>query len=318
MGFFKRTAVAAVACTVAWPSHAATVVVGVPDWPSAQVTAHIIGQLLEDELGVTSRLRTIGGVQLFGAIDRGEVDVHPEVWLPNMDAFVAEYADDRGTLALAPKTVTASQSMCTTRASQEATGLRALSDLADPEIARHFDTNDDGRGEVWIGDFDWSSTRMERIRAQSYGYDETMQLLTMPEDMAMAALDAAVVTGQPMVFYCYEPHFVFDLHEVVRLDEPDYDPTRWLVLTPEEDPAWLTRSMAATAYAPSTFRIGYAANLADSHPKVVDFLDAVALTTDDATKMSYAVSVEGRDPEQVAADWIETNADRWQTWVSSQ
>lgn len=51
-----------------------------------------------------------------------------------------------------------------------------------------------------------------------------MTLLQMPEDMAMAAVDAAAATGQPIAFYCYSPHPMFKLHVIVHLTEPKHDP----------------------------------------------------------------------------------------------
>lgn len=296
-------------------SQSQSVVIGVPNWPSAKVGAHVMGQLLESELDVSARLRPAGTAEILGAIDRGEVDVHPEIWLPNLANEVAQHRDELGTLALSPKATRAAQNMCTTRQTQEATGLTSVSDLSDPEMAAHFDTDDDGRGEMWIGAHEWSSTKIERVRARSYGYNDTMLLLEMPEPMAMAAVDAAVVTGTPIVFYCYSPHFVFELHDIVRLEEPDHDPSTWSLVSPNEDPAWLVRSSAGSAWEPSTFQVGYASAIDEDMPQVAAFLKAVSFTAEEATHMSYAIDVEGREPEEVAAEWIEANATRWKEWV---
>ncbi len=293
----------------------ATVVVGKPDWPSAQVTAYIIADVLKDRLGVDAKLRPIGTVQLIGAIDRGEVDIHPEVWLPNSAEIVDEYVNVKKSLRLSPLGVTASQHICTTRETAEATGIKSLADLTKPEIAEKFDTDADGKGEVWIGANTWASTRVERVRARSYGYDETMMLLTMPEDQALAAVDAAVATGSPVVFYCYAPHYLFALHDIVTLDEPEYDPAAWKISAPEQDVAWLDNSKAPTAWEPSHYHIGYASALANDNPAVVSFLEKVEITPKDAEAMSYAVHVEGRSPEEIAATWIEENRARIEEWI---
>lgn len=75
-----------------------------------------------------------------------------------------------------------------------------------------------------------------------------MTLLQMPEDMAMAAVDAAAATGQPMAFYCYTPHHMFKLHDIVQLTEPKYDPAKWHIVMPSDDPDWLTKSEAPVAW----------------------------------------------------------------------
>jgi len=315
MAMLLRPLVGLVLCAVPLPALAFPIVVGVPNWPSAQVTAHIIEEVLEERMERDVRLRPIGTIQLFGAIDRGEVDVHPEVWLPNLENFVDQYVDGTGTLTLADNGVDARQGLCTTRATQEATGLSTIDDLADRQMAAKFDTDGDGLGEMWIGALDWSSTRVERVRAKSYGYDETMMLLTGPEDVAMAAVDAAAAIGSPVVFFCYAPHHVFSLHEIVRLEEPPHDPETWQILRPEDDPAWLAHSTAASAWPQGSFHIGYATDLLEHEPAVADLLENVSLTAEDAQAMSYAVLVEGKSPQEVAANWIEENEDRVEDWI---
>ena len=90
-------------------------------------------------------------------------------------------------------------------------------------MAKNFDTNGNGRGEVWIGASGWASTNIEKIRAKSYGYDETMELLEMDESLAMANVDSAVAKNANHVFYCYTPNHMFALHDLVILKEPKYD-----------------------------------------------------------------------------------------------
>jgi glycine betaine/proline transport system substrate-binding protein len=156
---------------------------------------------------------------------------------------------------------------------------------------------------------------VERVRAQSYGYDETMMLLTGPEDVAMAAVDAAAATGAPVVFFCYAPHHVFSLHDIVRLEEPPHDPGTWQIVRPQDDPAWLSRSRAGSAWAPGSYHIAYATDLLEYEPEVAGLLEKVSLTAEDAQAMSYAVLVEGRSPDEVAATWIEENEDRVEDWI---
>jgi len=308
-------AAGALSAVLSMPAWSATIVIGEPDWPSARVTARIIAEVLEEHYGVDVRLRPIGTIELISAIDRGEIDVHPEVWLPNGEEIVREYRDVRGSLTLSPVSVSASQNICTTRETSEATGLKTVEDLARPEVAANFDTDNDGLGEIWIGARTWSATRIERVRAKSYGYDETMMLLTMPEDQALASVDAAVATGSPIVFYCYAPHYIFALHDVVTLEEPSYDPAAWKIVTPEQDPAWLSQSKAGTAWQPSSYHVGYATSLKSDHPEVARFLDRITITEEDAEAMSYAVHVEGRQPGEIATSYVADNKDRIEEWV---
>ncbi len=297
------------------PAKATPVVIGVPSWASAKVTANVVDQLLREEFGLETELREQGTLGILAGIDKGDVHVHPEIWLPNLEQAVERYAYDNGTLALSVNSGTAAQNICTTKATQEQTGLVNVSDLADPEMAAKFDTNADGLGEIWIGAPTWSSTDIERVRAKSYGYDKTMSLLTMEEDVAMAAVDVAASLGKPIVFYCYSPHHVFRLHDIRILKEPDYDPEKWNIVAPADDPNWLEHSMAGTSWEPSSFRIGYAKELETSMPKAAGLLKQLSFAPIDSIDMSYKVLVDGIPPEEVASSWIAENREKISKWL---
>ena len=296
-------------------ARADAIVIGVPAWPSAQVTAHIIDGVLKERFGLETELRERGTMTILSDIGQGEIEIHPEVWLPNLSAMVEKLSAQEKVLTLSPNSVAATQNICATSATLAATGITAVTDLAKPEIAAEFDSDGDGKGEIWIGAQTWSSTEIERIRAHSYGYDETMTLLEMPEDVAMAAVDAAVALGKPMVFYCYGPHHVFELHQIAKLEEPPYDPARWTIVTRAEDSRWLEKSRADTAWDASRFHIAYASSLETERPEVAAFLAAIDFDPADVTAMSYAVEVEGKPAGEVAKDWLAANENRIGEWT---
>ncbi|WP_428645359.1 glycine betaine ABC transporter substrate-binding protein [Roseibium sp.] len=311
---YFAAALGLVAAALSSNANAANVVIGVPAWPSAQVTAHIIKDTLKDQLGVDAELSERGTLTILSAIGRGDIQIHPEVWLPNLSATV-EKLDEAKVLRLSPNGVAASQNICATRQTVEETGIKTVADLANPETAAKFDSDGNGKGEIWIGAPTWSSTEIEKIRAHSYGYDQTMSLLEMPEDVAMAAVDAAASIGRPIVFYCYGPHHVFELHDIVKLEEPPYDPARWTIVKRADDADWLEKSQADTAWDASHFHIAYAASLETELPKVASFLSAITLQPSDVTSMSYAVEVDGKPVEVVAREWIAGNTERIAEWM---
>lgn len=297
-------------------SFAADLVVGMPNWPSGQASANIIKFGIEKELGLDVEVREMGTLTIFAELDAGEVDVHPEVWLPNLDSLVKRYVDDKKTVKLSPKAVAATQGMCATRETADKYGIKDITDLSDPEKTSVLDTDGDGQGEIWIGAETWSSTTIEKIRAESYGYAKTVKLLEMPEDVAMAAVDAASATNEPIVFYCYSPHHVFDLHDIVQLTEPKHDDGKWKIVLPSDDPAgWLSKSSAPVGWPPSHFQIAFATKTAERLPKVASFLSRIDFTAKEVTEMSYALQVEKQDPAAFAQKWIATHEDRLESWT---
>jgi glycine betaine/proline transport system substrate-binding protein len=298
----------------AFPMVAAAdeLVIGMTAWPSAQVTGYIIGQLAAERLGAQPSYVERGSMGLLSGISQGEIDVYPELWSPNLDEAVARYADK---ITVSGHKVAAHQGVCVTKATADRTGIKALADLDKPDIAGQFDSDGDGKGEMWIGDHSWFSTSVERIRARSLGYDKTMTLLEEPEEMAMAAVDAAVATDKPAVFYCYSPHHLFQLHDIVLLDEQPHDPAGWHIVARADDPNWLTASKAETGWADSSLSVGYATSLAERQPTVASLLGNIQFEAADIAAMSYAVEVEGKSPEAFAGEWIKANAERIAGWL---
>jgi glycine betaine/proline transport system substrate-binding protein len=292
----------------------ADLLVAMPNWPSGQAAANIIKYGIKQKLNLDADVREMGSMTAFAGMDSGEVDVYPEVWLPNLDSLVKKYVDGRKTVDLSPKGVPATQGICVTRETADKYGVKDISDLADPKKAAAFDTDGDGKGEMWIGALGWSSTSIEKIRAKSYGYEKTMTLLQMPEDMAMAAVDAAAATGQPIAFYCYSPHHMFKLHDIVQLTEPKHDPAKWHIVMPSDDPDWLTKSEAPVAWDASHFYIGFASSTAKRLPKVAAFLSHIDFTPEEVTEMSYALQVDRQDPAKFAQAWVAKHQDRLNTW----
>jgi len=307
---------AAIGAMTALPVHAAgKIVIGEPAWPSAEVTANILAIVLRDKFSADTELKQRGTLTILSEVDADTIQIHPEVWLPNLADAIERMGGEGANVVLSPIGVDASQNICTTKATVEQTGIDEVADLADPAMAAKFDSNGDGKGEMWIGAQTWSSTIIEKVRARSYGYDKTMALLEMPEEVAMVAVDAAAATDSPIVFYCYAPHHVFKLHDIVKLSEPPYDPARWNIVNSAEDSHWLANSQAETAWDRSHFHIAYSGSVKTGSPEIAGFLNKVAFQPDDIVEMGYAVEVERMPPEDVAKKWIEDNSDRIEEWM---
>ncbi len=305
---------AALISPMASPAAAADLVIAMPNWPSGQASANILKLAIAEKFGLDADVRELGTMLAFAGLDSGEVDVVPEVWRPNFNDLVKRYgADGTKSVVLGDVAVPAWQGLCATP-DAAAAGIKDVSDLSDPAKTALLDTDGDGQGEVWIGAETWKSTGIERVRANSYGYASTVALVEAEEDVAMAAVDAAVATGRPMVFYCYAPHHVFKLHDLVRLTEPAYDPAKWKIVAQSDDPLWMSKSSAPVAWGPVEFHVAWSSVFAKNHADVAAFLEKVDFKPDEISAMSYALQVDGQSAADYAKAWVEQNQDRVQAW----
>lgn len=296
-------------------AQAADVVIGVPNWPSVQATAHVMKVVMEDNLGLEVELQNGTNPVIFEAMDKGSMHVHPEVWLPNQSNLNNKFVKEKGSVLMNGNGIGAFQGMCVTKGTAEMTGIKKLSDLTDPDIAKQFDTDGDGKGEIWIGAAGWASTNVEKIRAKSYGYDTTMNLKELDETLALAEVDNAVTQKKPIVFFCYTPHHMFALHELVVLEEPKYDADKWKVIQPTDDPDWLAKSDAGVAWDLAYLHIHYAKVLGEKYPEAADLLSKMKFDTDTVSKMTFALVVDKADPAEFAKKWVSENSDTVESWL---
>ncbi len=317
MNFKNLFASAAATAVIAFSgvTYAADVVIGVPNWPSVRVTAHVLKVVMEDNLGLEVELQNGTNPVVFEGMDSGSMHVHPEVWPPNQTNLNNTYVNEKGTVRMTTAGVAGDQAMCVTKGTQERTGIKDLNDLTDPEMAKNFDTDGDGMGEIWIGAAGWASTNVEKIRAKSYGYDQTMFLKEMDETLALAEVDNAVAQSKDIVFFCYTPHHMFALHDLVILKEPAHDASKWSVIQPTDDPEWLEKSEAGVAWSTAYLHIHYATSLESDQPAAAALLSKVKLDTAAVSAMTYALVVEKQDPETFAKKWVSENGALVDSWL---
>lgn len=301
---------------LAAPALAADVVIGVPNWPSVNATAHILKVAIEQNLGLEVELQNGTNPIVFEAMDSGAMHVHPEVWLPNQQNLHDTYVKEKGTVAMNPNGVEAFQGMCVDKATADANGITSIDDLTNPDIAALFDSDGDGQGELWIGAPGWASTNVEKIRAKSYGYDQVFELTEIDETVAYANLDNAIKAGKPWVGFCYTPHYVFQLHDLQVLEEPPYDAAKWKVIQPTDDPDWLEKSEAGVAWDKAYLHLHYAKSLENDFPEVARMLANMKLTTDQVSEMTFALVIDEKDPQAYAEEWVAANEDAVLGWMS--
>ncbi len=298
-------------------SKAQDIVIGTPNWPSVQATGEIMRVIIEENLGLEVEIQTGSNPIIFEAMDKGAMHLHPEVWMPNQQNLHDTFLEQNGTVVRNENGVSAFQGMCVHQSVADEHQITSIYDLTDPAKAEIFDSDGDGRGEIWIGAPGWASTNIEKIRAKSYGYDQTLELLVMDETLAYANLDNAVEQDQPWVGFCYTPHYLFALHTMHILEEPPYDAAQWNIIQPTDDPAWLEKASAPVAWDTANLHLYYSKSLEDSYPEVASLFASVMLDTDTVGEMTKALVVDEMELAEFAEQWVADNEDRVLEWLSN-
>lgn len=308
---------AGVVAALTTPAFASDIVIGVPNWSSVNATAHILEVVIEQNLGLDVELQNATNPIVFEAMDKGSMHVHPEVWMPNQQNLHDTYVKANKTVVMNGNPVQASQGMCVPTYLAEKYDIKSIDDLSDSEKMKIFDLDGNGKPEVWIGAPGWASTVIEKIRARSYGYDQVFELTEYEETIAYANLANATKAEEPWIGFCYNPHYIFVTQELTVLEEPAHDPATWTIVQPTDDPDWLSKSQASTAWNGATLHLHYAKMLEEKYPTVAALFAAYQMQPDDLSAMGKALAVDGQDPAEFAAGWVAANEETVLNWLSN-
>ncbi|MCY4148655.1 MAG: glycine/betaine ABC transporter substrate-binding protein [Gammaproteobacteria bacterium] len=288
-----------------------------PNWASGRAIAGLIKVVIEDRIGGSAELVPGTNAVIFKAMDRGkgEIDVHPDVWLPNQSNFTNEYVDAKNTVALSNNSYDGVAGFCVSRAFSEKHGIKSVFDLATPEVAALTDRDGDGMGEIWVGAQGWASTKANSVKVRDYGITNFFEPIIAEEEVASASIKDAINKDEGYVFYCYAPHFNWFIFDMVMLEEPEFDDSKYKMVQPAEDPDWFEKSRITTGDKPKTIHVGYSKSLEQRVPTIASFLSNIALDTETVNGWTHEIVVLKRDSEDVARAWVDENSDRVDSWL---
>ncbi len=300
------------------PAFAAEEVkIGVPTWTGAQAIAHLLGAVVEMRIGGKVEMVPGNNATIFQAMDqgKGDIDVHPDVWLPNQESFTKKYVDGAGSVTLSSNSYQGNQGFCVSKDFAKANSITDIADLGRPDVAALMDSDGNGKGEMWIGAPGWASANVNEVKVRDYGLLDFVEPIRAEESVKTARIKGSIAKGEGYAFYCYKPHAVWYMFDVEMLTEPTYDPAKYVMVQPSDDADWYEKSEVATKDALKEVQIAWSNSLGDRSPAIAEFFERFSLTADDVSNFAFEISGQGRDPAEVAREWVEANPARVDAWL---
>lgn len=293
------------------------VMIAEPSWPGAKIIANVINEVINTKLGTESGLVPGANAAIYAGMDkgRGDIDVHPDVWLPNQKSFTDKYVVTNKTVALSEGSYEGATGFCVPTYMAKEHGIQSVYDLATPKGQELFDLDKDGKGEIWVGASGWGSTKINQVKVRDYGIGDFLEPTTEDEAIFYSKIAAAIKKNEGVVFYCYKPHYVHKLYDVTMLEEPAHDPEKYKMVQPDQDSEWFKKSKITTGDQRKTVRVAYSLSLESRAPEVARFLKNINLTDTAVSEMTHGVVVEKRDPAEVAKEWILANNSLVDSWL---
>lgn len=313
MRTFKSLLAATAMSALALPALAAEEVkIGLPSWTGAQAIGHVLGEIVTSRIGGTVEYVPGNNATIFQAMDqgKGDIDVHPDVWLPNQESFTNKYVRDAGTVTLSSNPYEGNQGFCVSKDFAADMSITDIADLGRPEVAAAMDSDGNGKGEMWIGAPGWASANVNEVKTRDYGLLDFVEPIRAEESVKTARIKDSIAKGEGYAFYCYKPHAVWFMFDVEMLSEPTFDAAKYKMVQPSDDADWYEKSSVATKDALKEVQIAWSNSLADRSPAIAEFFQNFALSADDVSGLAYEISANGKDPADAAKEWVAANSDK--------
>ena len=291
--------------------------IGVPSWTGAQAIAHLLAAVVTERIGGEAGLVPGNNATIFQGMDqgKGDIDVHPDVWLPNQQSFTDKYVDGAGTVELSQNPYEGNQGFCVPTKFGKENNITDIADLGRPDVALKMDSDGNGLGELWIGAPGWASANVNEVKVRDYDLMSFIEPIRADESVKTARIKDAIAKDEGYAFYCYKPHAVWFMFDVTMLTEPTFDPAKYKMVQPSDSPDWFTESTVATKDALKNVQIAWSKSLNERSPAIAEFFGRFSLDADDVSSFAYEISGKGRDAGEVASEWIAANPDRVDAWL---
>mgnify|MGYP000156004192 CR=1 FL=1 len=128
--------------------------IGAPSWTGAQAIAALLQAVVVERIGGEANLVPGNNATIFQPMDqgKGDIDVHPDVWLPNQQSFTNKYVDGNKSVTLGSNAYEGNQGFCVSEQFGSANNVTDIADLGRPDVASKMDS--DGNGTIELAEME--------------------------------------------------------------------------------------------------------------------------------------------------------------------
>jgi glycine betaine/proline transport system substrate-binding protein len=270
-------------------------------WPASELNVAVAKIIIEQELGNPVEIVALDENAQWDALAAGDVDASLEVWPSGHSERIAEYIDELGTVEngglLGPEgeigwfvpqyVVDENPALATWEGYQDAAAEFATAETGD--LGRFL-----GADPSWV-QYD------EQIIA-NLGLPFQV-VWTGSEDALLAEVSSAYSRQEPVLFYFYSPHAIFQQFDLTQVELPAYS-----------DECYADEAAIDCAYPKDQLLKIFNAGLAEKDPDVHTFLSNMNYGSDAQIEM-LAMLNEGMSVEEAAQTWVDAHEDVWRGWL---
>lgn len=311
---FAKAAVAAAAAL--FISAQAPLAAGVPespdpirvvlnDWTGQHFSAKVTGELLK-KMGYNVEFVSAGTVPQIAGMAQGNLHIQPEFWTNNVGDIYPKALETGDVVNIGPLGIEAKEGwIYPPYMKDKCPGLPSYKALYD--CAQAFATAETfPKGRLITYPADWGTRSRDLVAQIGLPFEP---IPGGSEGAMVAELKSAYAAGEPILMMFWQPHWIFAEH--------DFEWIEWNA--PEggvcvEDQQ--TRENACGFVQAGVDKIMWG-GVKDKWPAAYRFMEQLTITNDDENAAMLAVDKNGRDLDEVVAEWIAANEARWKPWIEA-
>ena len=280
-----------------------TITLAVNPWTASALNVEIAKIIIEEELGNPVEIVAIDENTMFTGMSDGTLDAALEIWPSGVTADEQAFFDDGSVVDIGELgTIGKIGWFVPDYVIEQYPQLATWEGFKDPEIAKLFATAETGDKGRFLGT-DPSYSQYDEAIIEQLGLPFQV-VFSGSEPATQAELDTRVSRGEFILLYWWTPTAAVAKYNLVNVKLPPYSDECYA------DPATIDCD-----YPEDVLFKAASAQLEAKDPQVWAFLQAFTITTEDQLSMLPGVEIDGRDPADVAAEWVAANESTWRAWL---
>lgn len=278
---------------------------------------YVVSQGLKD-LGYDVAEPTQVQIQLaHTAIANGELTFYGAHWVPLHDTFWKESGGDEKLMRVGNLAKNSLQGYLIDKKTADATGIKYLEELKDPEKAKLFDIDGNGKADLYGCEPGWGCERVIEHQLTAFGLRDTVEHKQGGYFAIIPDAIERIKAGKPTLYYTWTPLWVSG------------------VLRPGKEVTWLNVKEAPLPDGQSgnttvegLGNLGFPVNdqkviantaFLKANPSAKKFFELVAIPIEDINAENNLVANGEKSNEQImkhATDWIAAHKADWDKWIA--
>jgi glycine betaine/proline transport system substrate-binding protein len=286
------------------------VIISEQSWTGSTITCHVLKYVLEKKLDIPVKIIQLAGSATWAGLEKGDVDVFSDIWETAEIYGIEKYVQQKKVVELSRSYPNAPQGWYIPKYVADKYGIESIEDLKGKENL--FDINNDGKGDLWVGPASWKVAEQNKIRITSYGL--AFDASEVEQWAWLAQLKKHYTNKEPVIFYYWEPEWLFTQYELVQIKETPHDPEKWTFLKDDPEHSKITCGLPSP-----DIHVGYVVTLKDRLPKAYQFLKNWSIPVKEVNNLIALVTDLPGNPklsnEQAAQKWVEEHPEILNRWL---